>query len=406
VKRVARRIEDFPTQFFASLNARIAALQASGQEVFRLDIGSPDLPPSQPIIDALSRSAAQADRHGYQPHSGPPRLRQAWAEMYRRLYGVELDPSHEIVPLLGSKEGIFHLSQALLDPGDIALIPDPGYITYTSGALFAGAELYYLPLLPENDYFPDLNSVPAGVAERAKILWLNYPNNPTAATASLAFFERAVEFARRNEIFLCHDAAYAQIAFEGYQPPSLLQIPGAKEVSIEFNTLSKSHNMAGWRVGAALGNARALAALFTLKTHADSSHFLPVMEAAIEAMNGDQTWLVERNSIYQKRRDLAVQALQEMGFKVLPPKASFYLWCPVPQGAASLEFATRLLESAGVSLTPGTIFGKQGEGYVRIALTDSTERIEEALHCMAAYLKKVEPVLKGTANAPQVSHLG
>ena len=342
----AHRMESLAPHFFAALDAKITAMQAAGQDVIRLDIGAPDLPPPPPVIDALCRSAANSDKHSYQSHIGPPALRLAWAEMYRRVHGVDLDPLTEIVPLLGSKEGIFHLSLALIDPGDRVLIPDPGYITYTRGALLAGGAPFPLPLRPGRDFLPDLQAIPPEVARQAKILWLNYPNNPTGAIASLTFLAEAVEFARQYDILLCHDAAYAQVTFGGYRAPSILEIPGAKEVAIEFNSLSKSHNMAGWRVGAAVGNAQALRSLYTLKTNADSGHFLPVMEAAIAAMTGDQSWQAGRNEVYRQRRDLVITALHARGLPARSPQAGLYVWCPVPAGQTSVEFATRLLEQA------------------------------------------------------------
>ncbi len=379
----AAPLDRIAPQFFAGLNEKIAAMQAGGRDVIRLDIGSPDLPPTPHIVDALSQAAARASNHGYQSHNATPALRRAWAGMYLCLYGVQLDPDRAVVPLLGSKEGIFHLMQALLNPGDVVLIPDPGYLTYTHGTLLAGGEPYYLPLLPDNQFLPDLEEVSPELARRARILWLNYPNNPTAATAPVEFFESAVEFARRYNLLVCHDAAYSQVVFDGYQAPSLLQVPGALEVALEFNTLSKSHNMAGWRCGAALGQVDALQALYTLKTHADSGHFLPILEAATAALDGDQTWLAERNRIYQERRDAAMQALQAMGIRAETPRASIYVWLHAPAGWSSLEFADALLENAGVSLTPGTVFGRHGEGCLRLSLTSSRERITAGLQRMA-----------------------
>ena len=273
------------------LGPKIAALRASGSDVIRLDEGSPDLPPAPPIIDALARSAASPQNHSYQSHKGIPLLQEAWAEMYQRVFGVGLNPESEVFPLLGSKEGIFHLLLALVEPGDCVLVPDPGYITYSRGTLFAGGEPYFMPLLPENGYFPDLNAIPDDVIRRAKLLWLNYPNNPTATMATVDFFAKALAFARTHDLLICHDAAYAQVTFDGMRALSILEVPGAKEIAVEFNTLSKSHNMAGWRVGVAVGNPLVLQALFTLKSNADSSHFRPIMDAAVEAMTGDQGWL-------------------------------------------------------------------------------------------------------------------
>ena len=365
--------------FFAPLDETIAKLDSAGADVIRLDIGSPDLAPAPHIVKALSRGASRLDSHGYQSHRGTPALREAWGEMYQRVFGVSLDTEIEIQPLLGSKEGVFHLSLALLNPGDFALIPDPGYQTYAQGAMFAGAEPFNMPLLPENDFLPDLSAIPAEVAQQAKILWLNYPNNPTAAIAPLDFFIEAIDFCRRYNILLCHDAAYTQVTFNGYRAPSVLQVPEAQEIAIEFNTLSKSHNMAGWRSGVAVGQAEALSALLNIKTHADSGHFLPITEASVAALTGDHSWVIERNVIYQERRDVVISALREMGFSPQVPGASLYVWCPLPDLEPSDQFVLRLLEDAHVSMAPGTVFSPLGEGYVRISLVQPVDRIREAM---------------------------
>jgi len=386
MKTNAQRMETLSAHYFATLGSRIAALRADGSDVIRLDEGSPDLPPAPPIIEALARSAASPQNHSYQLHKGIPILQEAWAEMYQREFKVDLNPESEVLPLLGSKEGIFHLQLALVEPGDCVLVPDPGYITYSRGALFAGGEPYFMPLLPGKGYLPDLSAIPEDVTRRAKILWLNYPNNPTAAMATVDFFADAIAFARAHEVLVCHDAAYAQVTFDGAYAPSLLEVPGAKEYAVEFNTLSKSHNMAGWRVGVAIGNPNVLNALYKLKSNADSSHFRPIMDAAVEAMTGDQGWLKERNSIYQERRDLVVMGLRQMGFQADLPKASLYVWFRLPEGWSSEEFVQVLLEKTSVSLTPGTLFGRQGEGYVRISLTAATERVAMAMHRLAAAL--------------------
>ncbi|MGB9672743.1 MAG: aminotransferase class I/II-fold pyridoxal phosphate-dependent enzyme [Anaerolineales bacterium] len=380
------RLQTLQTQFFASLETRISALKAAGKKVIRLDIGSPDMPPASGILDALWQTAQRADVHGYQPHRGSQALLDAWAQMYQRTYHVDIDPQREIVPLLGSKEGIFHFTQAYVNPGDVVLVPNPGYLTYESAARFAGGVVYYMPLLPENDYLPDLKKIPREIAQKAKIMWLNYPNNPTAAVTSREFFQEAVEFAHRHQIILCHDAAYAQVTYDGYRTCSVLEVESAKDVCVEFNTLSKSHNMAGWRVGAALGNPDILKNLYTLKTQLDSSHFKPILEAAIFAMTSDQSWLQERNLVYQKRRDKIIQALTSMGFNPKLPKASLYVWLPIPDGWTSELFCQRLLEDCQVSLTPGTVFGSYGEGFVRISVCADEALIEEAMQRMQAWV--------------------
>lgn len=376
---IAHRMDSLTTQYFASLEERINALKSQGIDIIRLDIGSPDLPPASHIVEALAVSAAKPDRHGYQSHLGNMALRQAWAEMYRREYYVPIDADREIMPLLGSKEGIFHIHQALVNPGDVVLIPDPGYLTYTQATRFAGGEAVYLPLLPEKGYQPDFSAIPPEIVSRAKLLWLNYPNNPTGASITKEFFEEVIRFCAQHRILVCHDAAYSQVVFDGYRAPSILAIPGAKETAVEFNTLSKSHNMAGWRVGAILGNQSAIKTLYRLKTNVDSGHFLPVMEAATAAMTQDQTWIVERNSIYQQRRDTLMKGLLEVGLKPDKPKASLYVWCPIPAGWTSTAFCEALIEKAHVSVTPGIVFGDQGEGYIRIAICSPLERINQAL---------------------------
>ena len=388
--KTSQRFNQLPVNFFAGLNNRITELSQMGLDVIRLDIGSPDLPPDHAIIRSLADSAALDSVHGYQAHNAPVWLRQAWADLYRRLHKVELDPNRQILPLIGSKEGIFHLAQALLDPGDLVLVPDPGYITYTAGAMFAGADVLPLPLLETNDYLPVLEAIPPEAIRKARILWLNYPNNPTGATASRGFFEQAIEFARRNRLLVCHDAAYTQVAFDGYQPPSLLEIDGASEVAVEFNTLSKSHNMAGWRSGALLGNPDIVQAVLRLKTQLDSGHFLPILQASAAALNADQSWLAERNAVYQARRDLVLKALAEFGLLARTPQASLYVWCSIPPGWTSQEFARQLLEQTHVSLTPGTVFGENGEGYLRIALTAPLDRIAEAAARLREWLPRMD----------------
>ena len=378
----ANRLAPINSHYFADLDEKIARLNATGKQIIRLDVGSPDLPPPEAVIARLTEFASRPDTHGYQAHAGPGVLRQAWAEMYRRLHGVDLDVEREIVPLIGSKEGIFNLQQALINPGDIVLVPDPGYITYARGAQIAGGEVYRLPLLPENNYLPRLADITSDVANRARLLWLNYPNNPTAATATLEFFQAAVDFAKTYDVLLCHDAAYTQVTFDGYRAPSLLEVAGAKEVAIEFNTLSKSHNMAGWRVAAAVGQVQALRYLYQLKTNMDSSHFLPILLAAVEAMTGDQSWIAARNLVYQARRDRVAQALGNLGWKYDLPLASLYVWFATPDRFSASSFCNDLLERCGVSLTPGTVFGPHGEGFVRLALTAPLDEISAAMQRM------------------------
>ena len=296
------------------------------------------------------------------------------------------DADGEVLPLLGSKEGIFNLTLAYVQTGDVVLVPDPGYMTYTRSALMAGGEVYTMPLLPERSYLPDLSGIPQDVLRRVKILWLNYPNNPTTATAPLDFFDEVVEFAQSHNILVCHDAAYAQITFDGYQAPSLLQVAGAVETAVEFNTLSKWYNMAGWRVGAALGNRQALAALYQMKVNVDNGHFRPVLDAAAAALAGEQGWLADRNRIYEQRRDLVIRGLRQVGLEPAVPLASLYVWFEAPSGWSSQDFTLMLLEKAQVSLVPGTVFGKNGQGYIRLSFTEPMERLSEAMSRIVSVL--------------------
>ncbi len=375
----ASRLQTLSPHFFAELESRIASLNISGKEIIRLDTGSPDLPPAAHIVQALAACAASPDAHGYQASRGTPALRQAWAEMYLRAYDVQLDPERDVLPLMGSKEGIFHLTQALISPGDVVIGPDPGYMTYRRAALFAGGEYYPMPLLPGAHYLPDLRAIPESVLERARLLWINYPHNPTGATAPVDFLAEVVEFARAHRLLLCQDAAYSQVTFDGYRAPSLLSIPGAMEVAVEFNSLSKSHNMAGWRVGAAVGRPEALAPLHRLMANVESGHFLPIIHAAVIAMTGDQAWIRGRNAVYQERRDIVVSALHAMGFTCQAPKAGLYVWFSVPSARRSKELASLLLDKAGVSLTPGSVFGERGEGYLRLSITQPAKRLKQAM---------------------------
>ena len=377
--RVAKRVSTLPPYVFAKLGRRILEMKSEGRDIIRLDIGSPDLPPPDFVIDALNRSLQDASRHGYGGYYGTPQLRRAMAVYYERRFGVQLNPDSEVAPLIGSKEGIANVALAFVDPGQTVLVPDPGYPTYSLGTKLAGGEPVRMPLLEQNDFLPDLEAIPEAVAQSAKIMWLNYPNNPTGATASLEFFEGVVAFARRHGVLVCHDNPYCDVVFDGYTAPSILQVPGAMDVALEFNSLSKTYNMAGWRVGMAVGSAVAVEALARTKTNIDSGIFLPIQDAAEVALTGDQTWLAERNSIYRGRRDLILDTLRDLGIPASESRASLYIWARVPKEYSSAEFAGRLLEDASVSVAPGSAFGPHGEGFVRISLGMSTERIGEAM---------------------------
>ncbi len=388
MKQPSQRIKNLPTNFFAELDIKIATLQEQDGDVIRLDIGSPDMPPPAEVIQTLYSSVQNPDHHGYQPHNGTIEFRHAWAQMYQNKFGVTLDENKQILPLLGSKEGIFNLAMAWANPGDAVLIPDPGYMTYTRGALFADAKPFYLPLLPQNNFLPDLVSIPEEVLKQAKILWLNYPNNPTTAIAPLSFFNQAIEFCLRHQLILCHDASYCQVCFDGYSPPSILQVEGAMECAVEFNSLSKSHNMAGWRVGVIVGNAEIIQPLTKLKTNLDSGHFRPILDAATQALYTPESWIHNRNEQYHERRKVVTQALEAMGLSVWSSPATIYVWSSLPRGWNSFAFVTDVLEKVHLSLTPGTLFGQCGEGYFRIALTTSIEQLKEAMNRLHEWMKK------------------
>ena len=376
--RIAKRIENLPPYVFATVEKRIAAERARGVDVISLGIGSPDLAPPREIIDALYQSALRADTHGYAGYYGTPALRQATANYYGRRFGVELDPGSEILPLIGSKEGLANVALAFIDPGSLALATDPGYPTYRMGALLAGGDAYAMPLYRENGWLPDLEAIPGDVLSRATLMWLNYPNNPTGAAAPLAFLKQAVDFATAHDLLICYDNPYCDVTFDGYVAPSILQVPGAKEVAIEFNSHSKTYNMAGWRVGMAVGNARAIEALTTVKTNIDSGIFRPIQDAATVAYNGDQSWLAERNAIYQRRRDIILDWLPKIGMSADTPQGGLYVWARVPEGTQCEAFALEMLEKAGVWMTPGTAFGQYGEGYMRLSICISEQRLIEA----------------------------
>lgn len=374
------RISSFEPYFFASLGKKLASLKNAGMDVIRLDMGAPDLPPDDFIIDALVESARRSDTHSYTPTGGSNDFKQAVADYYMDRFEVSLDPQKEVIGLIGSKEGVFNLSQVILNPGDVALVPDPGYPVYSASGIIAGAEIYNVPLESKNGFLPELDAIPSEILKRAKLLWLNYPNNPTGAVASMAFFEQVVLFARKHSILIAHDAPYVDVCFEGYNAPSILQIPGARDVSVEFNSLSKTYNMAGWRLGMAVGNASVIDYLFNYKSQMDSSTFAPIYSAGIAALTGDQSWLEGRNQIYKERRDLIVHGLRQAGFTLDTPKAAIYVWAALPAGEKdSVAFCAKMLEETGVSTTPGIVYGPHGEGYLRISLGTPTDRVEQAM---------------------------
>ena len=383
--KMARRIENLPPYLFVEITRKIAEKKAKGAEVISFAIGDPDIPTPRHIIDKLCQAAQDPVNHRYPESEGLPALHQAIAEWYKKRFGIPLDADKEVLPLIGSKEGVAHIAWCFIDPGDIALVPDPAYPVYGVSTILAGGEPYYMPLIAENDFLPDLNVIPAHVLEKAKILWINYPNNPTGAVADIDFFNRVVRFAQQHDITVCHDGPYSEVAFDGYQPVSFMQAEGAKEVGVEFHSLSKSYNMTGWRIGMAVGNEAAINALKTLKSNLDSGIPQAIQYAAIEALTGPQDCIQEHNTIYQKRRDLVVDMLNNIGLETKPPKASLYVWAKVPKGYNSVEFANALLDDVGVVVTPGVGYGKNGEGYVRLSLTLPDAALVKGLSRLAGW---------------------
>lgn len=375
----SQRLQGLPPYLFAELDRMKQEQVKKGVDVISFGIGDPDLPTPPHIIQALAAAAADPKNHQYPSYEGMLTFRKAAADWYRTRFGVSLDPATEVLTLIGSKEGIGHLPLAFVNPGDVVLVPDPAYPVYQAGTLFAGGETHCMPLTSARGFLPDLGAIPAEVAKRAKILWLNYPNNPTGAVAPREFLAEAVAFARRHRLILAHDAPYSEIAFDGYRPESILNIDGAKEVAIEYHSVSKTYNMTGWRIGFAVGNAQILAGLGRIKQNMDSGVFQAVQYAGIAALSGSQQCVADNCRIWQERRDVLIAALREMGFSVATPKASFYAWVPVPAGFTSSSFCADLLAKVGVVVTPGNGFGAAGEGFVRIAFTVSVDRIREAM---------------------------
>ena len=375
----AKRLGRIPPYLFAEIDRKVQEKKRAGVDVISLGIGDPDLPTPGRIVSVLQEVAADPSNHRYPSYFGLTELRESIARWYSERSGVELDPSTEILPTLGSKDGISHVPLALVDPGDVVLAPDPGYTVYTTGAIMAGADPYVMPLTEANHWLPDLNAIPDDVARRARLMWLNYPNNPTAATADRDFLVHAVEFCRRHDIVLCHDAPYSEIAFDGYRPLTLFEIPGAKEIGLEFHSLSKTYNMTGWRIGWVCGRADLVQLIGQLKTNIDSGIFQAVQWAAIEALNGGEEETQAANTVYLRRHRLVAETRNKLGWSIKPPRATFYVWAPVPHGYDSIGFAGHVLDKVGVNITPGVGFGPHGEGYFRLSVTAPDARLQEAM---------------------------
>lgn len=385
--RFAKRLDAVPPYLFAELERKLAEKQREGIDVISLGIGDPDLPTPQPVIDALIAGARDASTHQYPTNHGSDELREAAARFYGDRFGVALDPGSEIVPALGGKEAVGHIALALLDPGDVALSPDPGYPPYTSGPLFSGAELHYLPLEEANGFLPNLDAIPVEIARRANLLYLNYPNNPTGAIVQPGYFARAVEFARANDLVVVHDNAYSEICFDGYRAASFLETPGAKDVGVEIFSISKGWNMTGWRSGLVAGNAEVVERYRQLKTNLDSGMFEAVQRATIAALTEARDFPREMSEVYRRRRDLVSEGLAAIGLEVTPPKATPYFWVRVPEGHTSESFTELVLEQAGVLVSPGPAYGPSGEGFFRISVTVPDDRLEEAVRRIESSLR-------------------
>ncbi|MDP6647391.1 MAG: LL-diaminopimelate aminotransferase [Dehalococcoidales bacterium] len=383
--RVAKRLENLPPYLFVEITKKIAEKRAKGEDIISFAVGDPDIPTPSHIINRLIEAAQDSTNHRYPESDGLPELRRAVAEWYQKRFDVSLNSEKEVLPLIGAKEGIAHIAFSFIDPGDTVLVPDPAYPVYAIGTILAGGRPHYLPLTAGNNFLPNLRTIPEHILEMTKLLWINYPNNPTGAVADLRFFNQVVEFAKKNDIAVCHDGPYTEVAFDGYEPVSFLQADGAKEVGVEFHSLSKSFNMTGWRIGVVVGNELMVKALMTLKSNIDSGIPQAIQLMAIEALSGPQDCILEHNTIYQRRRDLVVEVLNKIGLEAQTPMASLYVWAKVPPGYTSASFAADLLEQVGVVVTPGLGYGPSGEGYVRLSLTVADASLVKGLSRLAGW---------------------
>ena len=380
--KVSERLEQIPPYLFAEIDRKIAEAKAKGIDIISLGIGDPDTPTLPPVVEEMHKAIDNPKNHDYPPYNGTEKFRKGACEWMKNRFGVELDPDKEMLANIGSKEAIAHVFFAYVDKGDYTLVPDPGYPVYHNATIFAGGTPYEMPLLEENAYLPDFDRIPEDIAKKSKIMFLNYPNNPTGAVADLDFFKKAVDFCKKYDILLCSDMAYSEMTYDGYKAPSVLQVEGAKDVAIEFYSHSKSYNMTGWRVGFVCGNADAIKALGTIKNNIDSGTFKAIQDAATAAFTVDAKYINDLNKMYQERRDAAEEGFRELGWNVKPSKATFYLWLPVPKGMSSEEFVTIMLEKAHVVVPPGNGYGKYGEGYFRVALTKDVDTIKECIRRM------------------------
>lgn len=374
----SERLNKIPPYLFAEIDRKVNEAKAKGIDIISLGIGDPDTPTIPTVVEAMHQAIDDPSTHDYPPYNGTPEFRNASVKWMKERFGVELDPNTEMLANIGSKEAIAHVFFAYVDEGDYTLIPDPGYPVYKNATIFAGGTPYSMPLLAENNFLPDFDKIPEDIAKKSKLMFLNYPNNPTGATCDLEFFKKAVAYCKKYDILLCHDQAYCEMTYDGYVAPSVLEVEGAKDIAIEFFSHSKSYNMTGWRVGFVAGNASAIKALGTIKNNIDSGVFKAIQNAAAKAYDAPKELIENLNKMYKERKDIAEEALKELGWNITPSKATFYLWLPVPKGFTSEEFVTVMLEKAGVVVPPGNGYGTYGEGYFRIALTKDTETLKKA----------------------------
>ncbi len=382
---LAKRVQQLPPYLFVGISRIIAAKRAEGIDVVDFGIGDPDIPTPEPVLDALKSASDTPANHRYPESEGLPEFRQAVAEWYERRFGIGLDPATEAINLIGAKEGIGHAALCFIDPGDVALVPDPAYPVYSIGTMFAGGESHYVPLLEKNDWLVDFADIPSDAAKEAKVIWLNYPNNPTGAVAPVEFYREAVEFARQFDLYLLHDACYTEVTYDDYVAPSILQVEGAREVSMEFHSLSKTANMTGWRVGMAVGNSEMVNALMRVKSNIDSGLSQAIQEMGIAALELPAEWIAANNEIYRQRRNKLVGGLRSIGLNPNMPRAGLYIWSPTPAGYTSAAFAELLLNELDMVVTPGTGYGPSGEGYIRLSLTTPDEKVEEGLRRLSSW---------------------
>jgi len=385
--QLAKRMEQFRGYLGTEMNIRLTKMRAEGRDVINLGLGDPDVTPPQHLLDTLKEAVSHPDHHHYPSFYSIKPLREAIAGWYARRFEVKLDPETEVLPLLGSAEGLFIIHLCLLDPGDVALVPDPSYPSYEAGVKLAGGQVEWVPLLKKNGFLPDLKSIPSDTARKARMIWVNYPNNPTGASAPLGFYQELVEWAKAYDVIVLSDNPYSEVCFED-RPPSFMQAAGAKEVGVEFHSLSKSYNCCGWRTGMVVGSKDIIAGLIKLKSHSDRGMYYPMQVAATKALNGPVDFMEARNRMFRERRDIVVQGLREIGLEVESPKATFYVWSTVPKGYTSQDFCFKVLDAVNVWMIPGSMYGKHGEGYFRIALTHPAPRLAEAMKRLKEFMGK------------------